>query len=409
MRFSLLLIFVVSFAFGVSGQVQVMLPTDVTLLQKDFYVVRVFDAREQPDSHFGYYTDVNEKIREKIIIYKGLIPETEHYFQNLLPHQAGKYPIIIMIEKLKMDAMVKDSGKFVTAMVGMGFYTEKGGALVELYKTSAFNKVQVYEVNKGLTYNLAEVLNRSIEDFSKTDWKQHPIFMAIEEEEETIRDTTKNTTDYIDRTSMNQYRPNRILFTEFQFKIEGGYSLWLEDIPEDYSDDEKDLMEELHPGSGFFLDAVYYPDKDYGFGISFGNMNHKAETSQLKYYDDDDSLLGIYPFEMNTKFRMVGGVLYGRSMLIHDLLLLTGNISPSYIWMTESQFGVFGNSETKGSGFALQGGVSLDFLAGDNMTIGLSVSYLTSKLDEVEYQGIRVPWEYDLDHITFGVNLKIFR
>lgn len=234
--------------------------------------------------------------------------------------------------------------------------------------------------------------------------------MEVEEEgEEIYRDTSDNAPAYIDRTSMNQYRPNPILFTEFHFKIEGAYSLWLEDIPDNYSEDEKDLLDKLHQGSGFFLDAAYYPYKDYGFGISFGNMNHKAETSQWKYYDDDDSLLGIYPYEINTKFRTVGGVLYGRSMLIKDLLLLTGNISPSYIWMTESHYGVFGNSEIKGSGFALQGGVSLDFLAGDNMTIGLSVSYLTSKLDEVDYQGIRVPWEYDLDHINFGVNLKIFR
>ncbi len=388
------------------------LPENFPQIEKDFYISNVFEKREITDN-IGYIYSGEDNKEISIGIENGLIPSLKNYLNSILPADAEKTSIVLVINKISLKEKIIDSSDYLVSNIDIDFFNDNNNTLTKLYHCKTHNEISSSNVERELVYIFCATINECLKEFSDSDWKKL-IYSAknkIDESEISAEEKRAENKDKPQR-SIDEIEASYKRIIRYHFNVFTGYSYWNLPVNGDISEQGREFMDDLKLGNIFGADACYFLTPHYGVGIRYSQIHHNSMDVNWLYRFDSINFYSLY--KKDIKFRYVGAVLCGRTFIFNNKVMLTLNVSPGWIWYDEYFAFYVYYIETKENAFAINVGASVNVEISEGISIGIGASYDHARLEGVNFPYVQKKLsptnnEINLDHMNVFFTLKVFR
>jgi hypothetical protein len=297
----------------------------------DFFIGQVIDGRTEKG--FVQTPDGQKTIGFKL----GFVNEIKNYFQQLMPVDVNKTPVIAKVVLLEVSSSNGSGQKLLHTK--LQFLIRNGAMLVMLAEEDSQIEISTGQ-NLAQDYSnaIGESLSNCIFNFNSSNWRMEPMAAFIIQKKQNLGKAMQSKVIKPGARPENPKagRANLEDLTKHRIDLSFGYSQRLEKLSKTDFQEVNDYLKGLHSGFNVTVNYAYFNSKYYGFGVLFNYMNTQSTLKNLSG-EISSGVFETYDLTEIISIGMIGPTLSGRLPVLKDKIIFNGFVSMGYLFYENNQ------------------------------------------------------------------------
>jgi hypothetical protein len=365
----------------------------------NYYIKSVIDCR--PDTtNIGIIKEglLDSKYPAKLdtCLYLSL----KRYFDDLLPYNKDKTPVIIKITYFDISEKADASNDNGKTDIKMEFYTQNNNSFSKIFETEQISIYSNYDVTKMHEQYIRETLNKCIHAFLNTK-------------------ITNNNSDLISYDQLISVSPIKLTdkedalfypkayYSKINLTISGGFGLFFDNSPQSYPKELKKYVKGTQYASNYGFDFSYFFTKMLGLGFNYARYASDNSLDHFKIYDENNVLQYEGNISDNIRITRFGPSINYRALLKNSNVFLKTSLSYNRLHYLDN--GILFSLPSKIEFYTncVVGKIDLDYYLFKNIALNFSVSTWLGKNKDYEWNGILTKLEKKTYMLRSDANLGI--
>ena len=413
MKKTFLFILLFSFSLCVFAQIkEIQLPgKNIQPAETEFSFRYVIYEKDDADPIGLYQKDGG--IKPMLIIGEDPARMITDYLKKKYPKSATKIELVAKVTEIKISRT-----GFVNGMdeyeieTAMKFYILRGQVLVIVGNAKSTIMRKADPNNPVYGHMLADGIDAAIQQFSSSNWKEHPLIIlgpSAEEQEPENQDQqfTNQKKVYTIKPEVKRKVYDREDYNHLGFSF--GYSHRLAEIPENLHPEQQKIIEGLIGGMNVNIAYGNYFSGNWGMGLMFSYAFAESSGTDVPFADYNTGQVHYVDVTDKVNVGLIGPALCFRANTPPTAkFTYHGDISLGYIFYNEL-FSLDGESlDINGSTIGLQGVFSLDFMLSANFYLTANAGFLIGSLSSYDVNGqkIQLTENENLNRVDLNLGLN---